>query len=85
MCWRYMCLRGSFPRVPPHWEQVIFVSMDPDSLTAFGRERLNERLAEHGRRCSNISSMLEAFDLIEEPSIDGCRFSVRILLVELGT
>jgi len=62
--------QDSFARVPPGWEQVISISMDPDSLTKFGRERLNERLAEHGRRCSNIPSMLDVFDVIKEAKIE---------------
>jgi hypothetical protein len=67
----------SFPIVPPHWKRVITVQMDPSSLTPFGRDRLNDRLAElhPPRKSGDISSLFEVFSLIPAARIEVTVFS----------
>ncbi len=60
------CSVTSFAFVPPKWARVITISMDPATLTAFGQDRLAERLAElePSRERAGLTSLAEVFDLI---------------------
>jgi hypothetical protein len=66
-----------FAFVPPRWARVITISMDPDTLTAFGKARLAERLAELNppRQRSDIASMIEVFELLPTTRIDVAVFA----------
>ena len=68
---------GSFPVVSPGWSRKITISTDLASLTEFGQARLNERLGglNPGKKCSDISSILEVFDLLPSAYIQVAAFS----------
>jgi hypothetical protein len=63
---------NSWPRATHDWEGIITLSMDPATLTDFGKARLGERLEElkPPKTIAEISSLLEVIKLMPESWIE---------------